>query len=162
MAVTMEFISIEKDEDTSIMIGHAGFIKTVEDLYEALTNSVPQIKFGLAFAEASGKRLLRSDGNDETLEASAQKNLMKINSGHTFLILFKGAYPINVVKHIRDVNEVVSVYCATANPVSVVVASDGSRRAVIGISDGETMLGMENDADKKERYELLRKFGYKK
>ena len=162
MAVNIEFVSMEKGDDVAIIIGHAGFIKTVEDLYEALENSVPNVKFGIAFAEASGKRLLRSDGNDEQLEKLAQKNLMSINSGHTFLIMFKDAYPINVVKHIRDVNEVTSIYCATANSVSVAVAEENSRRAVIGIADGDTMLGVEKEEDKKERYELLRKFGYKK
>ncbi len=159
---SIEFISIEKDEDTTIMVGHAGFIKTIEDLYEALVNSVPKIKFGAAFAEASGRRLLRSDGNDKNLESLAQKNLMAINAGHTFLIMFRDAYAINVVKHVRDVNEVVSIYCATANPISVVVATDSGRRAVIGISDGDTMLGIEDESSKKERYELLRKFGYKR
>ena len=162
MTINIEFVGMEKDENTSIMIGHAGFIKTVEDLYEALQNSVPNVKFGIAFAEASGKRLLRIDGNDKQLEELAQKNLLKINSGHTFLIMFRDAYPINVVKHIRDVNEVTSIYCATANPVSVAVAKENERRAVIGISDGDTMLGVEKEEDKKERYELLRKFGYKK
>ncbi|MGC8537435.1 MAG: adenosine-specific kinase [Candidatus Micrarchaeia archaeon] len=162
MPTNVEFVDMEKDEDTSIIIGHAGFIKTVEDLYEALANAVPQIKFGLAFAEASGKRLLRSDGNDKQLEELAQRNLMAINAGHTFLILFKNAYPINVVKHVRDVNEVVSIYCATANPVSVAIANANDKRAVVGISDGDTMLGIEKDADKKERHDLLRKIGYKK
>jgi adenosine/AMP kinase len=162
MATDVGFVDMEKDEDTSIIIGHAGFIKTVEDLYEALTNAVPQIKFGLAFAEASGKRLLRSDGNDKQLEGLAQKNLMAINAGHTFLIMFKGAYPINVVKHIRDVNEVVSIYCATANTVSVAIANYDGKRAVVGVSDGDTTLGIEGEADKKERHDLLRKIGYKK
>lgn len=162
MATDVGFVDMEKDEDTSIIIGHAGFIKTVEDLYEALTNAVPQIKFGLAFAEASGKRLLRSDGNDKRLEGLAQKNLMAINAGHTFLIMFKGAYPINVVKHIRDVNEVVSIYCATANTVSVAIANYDGKRAVVGVSDGDTTLGIEGEADKKERHDLLRKIGYKK
>ncbi len=162
MTTDVGFVDMEKDEDTSIIIGHAGFIKTVEDLYEALTNAVPQIKFGLAFAEASGKRLLRSDGNDKQLEGLAQKNLMAINAGHTFLIMFKGAYPINVVKHIRDVNEVVSIYCATANTVSVAIANYDGKRAVVGVSDGDTTLGIEGEADKKERHDLLRKIGYKK
>lgn len=162
MPIDIEFVSMEKDEETTIVIGHAGFIKTVEDLYEALTNSVPGVKFGVAFAEASGKRLLRSDGNDKELEALAQKNLMAINAGHTFIVMLKDAYAINVIKHIRDANEVVSICCATANPVSVVIASEGGKRAVIGISDGDTMLGIEDESGKKERYDMLRKFGYKK
>ncbi len=156
-----EIIETEKDEDMQIVIGHAGFIKTVEDIHEALVNSVPGIKFGVAFVEASGKRLLRSSGNDAELEALAIKNLFKINAGHTFLIILKNAFPINVIKHIRDVNEVVNIYTATANTVKVVIAREDESRAVIGVMDGLSAKGVETDDDKKERYDLMRKFGYK-
>ncbi len=157
-----EIIKVEKAEGTSAVLGHAGFIKTAEDLYEALMDSAPEVRFGLAFAEASGKRLVRTEGNDKELEGLAAKNMLAIGAGHAFLILFEGAYPINVVRHIRDVCEVVSVYCATTNPLAVVVASEGDSRAVIGIVDGQRPTGIELPGDKEDRHDLLRKIGYKK
>lgn len=161
--VELEIIEVEKEEEMQIIVGHAGFIKTAEDLYEAMQNSVPNIKFGLAFTEASGKRLIRTEGNDIKLESLAAKNALKINAGHTFVILFTGAYPINVLKHIKDTNEVVNIYCATANSIKVVVAkANKDESAIIGIIDGQNALGIENDEDKKERRDFLRKIGYKK
>lgn len=157
-----EIIKVEKAEGTSAVLGHAGFIKTAEDLYEALMDSAPEVRFGLAFAEASGKRLVRTEGNDKGLEALAAKNMLAIGAGHTFLILFEGAYPINVVRHIKDVCEVVSIYCATANPIAAIVASEGDSRAVIGVMDGQRPVGIESQGDKEERRDLLRKIGYKK
>ncbi len=157
----IEEVEIEKAENMQIVIGHAGFIKTVEDIYEAMITSVPGIKFGIAFAEASGKRLIRHTGNEAKLEELAARNLFKINAGHTFLILFENAYPINIMKHLRDVDEITSVYVATANPVSAIVANASNGRVVIGIADGSNALGIENDNDKEERHKLLRDFGYK-
>jgi hypothetical protein len=160
--VDFEVVEIEKEEDVQLIIGHAGFIKAAEDLYEAMLNAVPGVKFGVGFAEASGKRLVRTEGNDNNLESLVAKNLLKINAGHTFMILFKGAYPINVVRHIKEVNEVVNIYCATANPTKVIMANDKKGRAIVGIIDGQCALGIEKEEDKKERHEFLRKIGYKK
>src|SRR6516165_4979610 len=136
MELDFECIAIEKDEGTSVILGHAGFIKTVEDLYEAMVGSVPGVKFGIAFAEASGPRLVRSDGNEDILRRQAESNILKIAAGHTFLILFKEAYPINVINNVRNVSEVATIYCATSNPVQVIVAKADTSRSVIGIVDG--------------------------
>jgi hypothetical protein len=158
----IEAISIEKDEETQVIIGHAGFIKTAEDLYEAMACAVPSAKFGIAFAEASGKRLVRTEGNDPEMQSLSSKNMMNIRAGHSFIIMFKGAFPINVVNAIKSVSEVVNLYCATANPVQVLVAGTDQGRAIIGVVDGSESLGVESESDVKERRELLRKFGYKK
>ena len=128
MELDFECIAIEKDEGTSAILGHAGFIKTVEDLYEAMVGSVPGVKFGIAFAEASGPRLVRSDGNEDILRRQAESNILKIAAGHTFLILFKEAYPINVINNVRNVSEVATIYCATSNPVAY---SDASHILVV-------------------------------
>jgi len=120
MELQFECISIEKADGTSAILGHAGFIKTVEDLYEVMVGSVPGVKFGIAFAEASGPCLVRSDGNDDGLRAPS---ILKIAEGHTFLILFTEAYPINVTNNVRNVSEVAAIYCATSNPVQVIVAN---------------------------------------
>jgi hypothetical protein len=155
-------IDIEKPEDAQVIIGHAGFIKTVEDLYEAMVSAVPGIKFGIAFCEASGPRLIRSDGNDEALRSLCEKNMEAIGAGHSFAIIFSGAYPINVIRHIRSVSEVVELYCATANKVSVVVYDDGGRRGIIGIMDGDSPLGKESEEERAKRTRFLREIGYKK
>jgi uncharacterized protein len=160
--IDVEYVGIEKDEETSVILGHAGFIKTVEDLYEAMTNAVPGIKFGLAFAEASGDCLVRSDGNDEGLRRLAEKSMMRIAAGHTFIILFKNAYPINVIKDVKNVSEVVSIFCATSNTVQVVISRVEHGRAVIGIADGLSTRAIENEEDREKRRKLLRDLGYKK
>jgi adenosine/AMP kinase len=157
----IEIISIEKQEDMQIIIGHAGFIKTAEDLYEAMVGSVPGVKFGLAFVEASGECLVRSEGNDNEMKKLAENAAFKIAAGHTFIIIFKGAYPINVIKSIRDVPEVAEIYCATANPVKVLTVSDSYGTAVIGVMDGNKAKGIETDNDKAKRRKLLRDIGYK-
>jgi uncharacterized protein len=162
MGLEFECIPIEKDEGTSAILGHAGFIKTVEDLYEAMLCSVPGVKFGIAFAEASGPCLVRSEGNDEGLRMQAEKNLLKIAAGHTFLILFMGAYPINVITNVRSVSEVAAVYCATSNAVQVIVAKIENGRSVIGIIDGLSSRAIESEDDKQARSKLLRDLGYKK
>jgi len=157
-----ESIAIEKDEGTSAILGHAGFIKTVEDLYEAMVGSVPGVKFGIAFAEASGPRLVRGDGNDDGLKRQAESNILKIAAGHTFLILFREAYPINVITNVRNVSEVATIYCATSNPVQVIVAKSDTSRSVIGIFDGLSSRAIESEDDKQNRSKLLRDLGYKK
>ncbi len=162
MGLEFECIAIEKDEGISAILGHAGFIKTVEDLYEAMVGSVPGVKFGIAFAEASGPCLVRSDGNDASLRTQAERAILKIAAGHTFLILFTGAFPINVITNVRNVREVAAVYCATSNPVQVVVAKIEDGRSVIGIIDGVSSRAIESEDDKKNRSKLLRDLGYKK
>jgi len=157
----IKLVDIKKDEEHNVIIGHTHFIKTVEDVYEALVTSVPGIKFGVAFCEASQKRLIRHSGTDEELEKIAIENAERIGAGHTFVIILGNAYPINVMKDLKSVDEIVGIYCATANPVKVVVAEEGEQRAVIGVMDGLTPLGVEGDEDIKERKEFLRKIGYK-
>ena len=156
-----EIVDIEKDSETQAIIGHAGFIKSVEDLYEAVASSVPKVRCGIAFCEASGKRLVRSEGNDESLRKLAEKNAIAVGAGHSFIILMKDAYPINVANRIKAVDEVSRVMCATANPIQVAVVKTAKGRAIVGIVDGEQPLGVEGDDDRKERMELLRKIGYK-
>jgi adenosine/AMP kinase len=162
MGPEFECIAIEKDEGTSAILGHAGFIKTVEDLYEAMVTSVPGVKFGIAFAEASGPCLVRSDGNDDALRRQAEGSILKIAAGHTFLILFRDAYPINVINNVRNVSEVAVIYCATSNPVRVIVAKVEDGRSVIGIVDGASPRAIESEDDKQNRSKLLRDLGYKK
>jgi len=157
----IKLVDIKKNEEQNIIIGHTHFIKTVEDVYEALVTSVPGIKFGVAFCEASQKRLIRHSGTDEELENLAIENAERIGAGHTFVIILENAYPINVMKDLKSVDEIVGIYCATANPVKVVVAEEGEQRAVIGVMDGLTPLGVEGEEDIKERKEFLRKIGYK-
>ncbi|HDI82239.1 adenosine monophosphate-protein transferase [bacterium] len=157
----IKLVDIKKDEEHNVIIGHTHFIKTIEDVYEALVTSVPGIKFGVAFCEASQKRLIRHSGTDEALEKLAIENAERIGAGHTFVIILGNAYPINVMKDLKSVDEIVSIYCATANPVKVVVAEEGEQRAVIGVMDGLTPLGVEGEEDIKERKEFLRKIGYK-
>ncbi len=158
----IEALEIEKDEETQIILGHAGFIKTAEDLYEAMAGAVPSMKFGIAFAEASGKRLVRTEGNDKKLQSLAAKNMMMIGAGHSFIIMFKGAFPINVINSIKSVSEVATIYCATANPVQALVVRTMQGASIIGVVDGNEALSIETANDVKERRELLRKFGYKK
>lgn len=157
-----EVIQVEIPKDTNIIIGQAHFIKTVEDLYEALVNSLPNIKFGIAFCEASGKRLIRFDGNDEELISLAVEHAKVIGAGHTFIIYIRNAYPINVLKYIKEVPEVVRIFAATANPLQVIVAETDQGRGIIGVIDGFSPLGIEKEEDKKERHEFLRKIGYKR
>ena len=152
---------IDKPDDANIIIGHAHFIKSAEDLYEAMVNSVPGIKFGVAFCEASGPCLVRSEGNDAQLKRLAEENALNIGAGHCFVIIITGAYPINVLNSIKDVAEVCTIYCATANPVEVITAETGLGRAVLGIVDGSMPKGIESAGDVIKRRELLQKIGYK-
>lgn len=154
-------VTIDKPEDCNVILGQSHFIKTVEDLHEALVNSVPTIKFGLAFCEASGPCLVRSSGNDDILTKLAQGNALALSAGHTFVILIRDAYPLNVLGAIKQVPEVCSILCATSNPVEVIVAETKQGRGVMGVVDGFTSKGIENDDDVAERKDLLRKIGYK-
>jgi adenosine/AMP kinase len=145
----------------NVIIGQAHFIKTVEDLHEALTGVSPHLRFGLAFCEASAARLVRRSGNDEELTGLAAANALAIGAGHCFVILLREGYPINVLNPVKAVPEVCTIYCATANPVDVIVAVTGRGRGIIGVIDGEPPVGIEQDADIAARHSLLRAIGYK-
>ncbi len=158
----IEVVQIDIPHGVNVIIGQSHFIKTVEDLYEALVTSVPGIKFGLAFCEASGKRLVRYDGNDEELRRLAIDAAMKIGAGHVFVIYIRDAWPINVLNAVKSVQEVTRIYAATANPLQVIVGKTDQGRAVLGVVDGFTPLGVEGEEDIRERREFLRRIGYKR
>jgi adenosine/AMP kinase len=160
--VAFEVIEIPIPQGCNVIIGHSHFIKTVEDIYEAIVTSVPGVKFGLAFNEASGKRLIRFEGNDEELTKLAIEVAKKIGAGHVFVLYIKNAWPINVLNTLKHVQEVVQIYAATGNPLQVIVASTSQGRGIVGVIDGYTPLGVEGDEDRKERHEFLRRIGYKK
>ena len=154
-------VPIDNPEHLNVILGQTHFIKTAEDLYEAIVNAVPQAKFGVAFCEASGPCLVRVEGNDPALRDLAARNALAIGAGHTFVIFLREAYPVNVLRAIRDTPEVVTIFCATANPVDVLVAENARGRGVVGVIDGERPKGVETEADRKARREFLRKIGYK-
>jgi len=158
----LESVSVSIPEGCNVIIGHTHFIKSVEDLYEALVESGTALKFGIAFCEASQECLVRSDGNDEELIKHAETEALKIGAGHTFVIFLKEGYPVNVLNRIKDVSEVCSVYTATANPVEIVYADTENGRAILGLADGMRSAGIEKEEDKKKRMEFLRKIGYKR
>lgn len=155
-------VKLEFPSDTNIILGQSHFIKTVEDLYEIMVTTVPGAPFGVAFSEASGPRLVRAEGNDEELKQLASKNVMAIAAGHCFLVIMREAYPINVLPRIRDCPEVCGIFCATANPVTVLVAPADEGRAILGVVDGGAPLGIEGGADIAKRKEFLRNIGYKR
>ena len=154
-------VAIHKPEDVNLILGQSHFIKTVEDLHEALVGSVPEIKFGVAFCEASGPALVRWSGTDHLLTDLARRTMMDVGAGHAFLILLGNAFPINVLPAVRAVAEVCTVYCATANAVEVIIAATDHGRAILGVVDGERSRGIESDDDVSERKAMLRRFGYK-
>jgi len=154
--------TMEIPEGANIIIGQSHFIKTVEDIYEAVVTTAPQAKFGLAFNESSGACLIRSDGNDSALRETAIRNAQAVAAGHVFVLVIQNAYPINLLNAIRHVPEVCSIFCATANPVQVVLAQSEQGRGVLGVIDGSSPRGVEAEADVAWRHDLLRKFGYKR
>ena len=154
-------VEIVKPADANVIIGQAHFIKTVEDVYEALVQAVPGIKFGLAFCEASGPCLIRHSGTDAELEKFAIEAASAIGAGHVFVVILGNAFPVNVLNQIKSVTEVCNVFCATANPLRLIVAEDGGGRGVIGVIDGDSPKGVENAEDQKERRAMIHKFGYK-
>ncbi|MEN2974867.1 MAG: adenosine-specific kinase [Candidatus Caldarchaeales archaeon] len=156
-----ELIDVKIPEGCNLVFGITHFIKSVEDIYEAIVNSVPKAKFGVAFAEASGPCLIRYEGTDEDLKKIAAETLLKIGCGHTFLIIMKDMYPINIMEKLKNVPEVCTVLAATANPVQVVVAETEQGRGVVAVIDGYKSKGIEGDKEIKERREFLRKIGYK-
>ena len=153
-------VRIEKPEAVNLILGQSHFIKTVEDVHEALVGAVPGIEFGLAFCEASGPALVRSSGTSEEMEKLAVENALAISAGHTFIVFLANAFPINVLNAVKGVPEVCRIYCATANVVEVVIAETDQGRGVLGVIDGVKPLGVETEKDVVERKELLRKFGY--
>jgi len=157
----LQTVKIQPPKDCNTIIGMAHFIKTAEDLYEALVNSVPNIQFGLAFCESSGPCLVRHEGNDPELRRLAAEKAFEIASGHSFLIFLKNAYPLNVLDKIKKVPEVCTVYAATANPLDVLIAETSQGRGIVGVVDGFKSKSIETDADIKERREFVRKIGYK-
>lgn len=157
-----ESVRMQFPSDTNIIIGQSHFIKTVEDLYEAVVGTVPQAKFGIAFNEASGPCLTRFDGNDDDLQKAAVQNAQKLGSGHAFVVIVRNAYPINLLKAIRNVDEVCTIFCATANPVEAVIARSEQGCGIMGVIDGNSPKGVEAESDISSRKELLRKFGYKR
>jgi len=157
-----QIVTLEYPEGINIIFGMAHFIKTVEDLYEALVSSVPGIQFGLAFCEASGDCLIRADGTDPELTRIATKNAQAVGAGHTFLIVLKDVFPINVLPRVKSVPEVCRIFCATANPVQVVVAQTAQGRGVLGVIDGAAPKGVEDKEGQKWRHGLLRQIGYKR
>ena len=154
-------VKIEVPEGCNVILGMAHFIKTVEDLYEALVNSVPDIKFGIGFCESSGPCLVRHEGNDEELRQKAAKKAYEIACGHSFIIFLKNAYPINVLGKIENVPEVCTIHAATSNPLEVIIAETERGRGIIGVVDGLKSKGIETEEDIKARKEFLRKIGYK-
>jgi adenosine/AMP kinase len=158
----LSVVEIEKPENINFILGQSHFIKTVEDLHEALVAAVPGIKFGLAFCEASGKCLVRWSGTDDEMAALARKNALKLAAGHCFIIfLGEGFFPVNVLNTIKACPEVCSIFCATANAAKVIIADTGNGRAILGVVDGEKPKGIEEDADITWRKQFLRKIGYK-
>ena len=161
MSHKIEVVKINKPENSNIIIGQTHFIKTVEDLYEALISSVPNLKFAVAFCEASGACKVRCEATDENLKKIAIENALKVGCGHSFFILMEGAYPINVLNAVKEVPEVCSIFCATANPLEVVVIETELGRGILGVVDGSKPVGQEEESDIQWRKDLLRNIGYK-
>jgi adenosine/AMP kinase len=154
-------VKIEKPEDCNVILGQSHFIKTVEDLHEALVSSVPGVRFGVAFCESSGPALVRASGNDPELTRLAKDNALALSSGHTFIIFMREAHPINVLGAIKSVPEVCSIFCATANPIEAIIAETEQGRGILGVIDGLRSKGIESEDDVVKRKEFLRKIGYK-
>ncbi|MDD5583576.1 MAG: adenosine-specific kinase [Candidatus Omnitrophica bacterium] len=157
----LETVKVDKPQDLNIIIGQAHFIKTVEDIYEVLVTTVPSVKFGLAFCESSGKCLIRVEANDEELKTIAIGNAMRIGCGHSFFLILKNAFPVNVLNQIKNVPEVCRIFCATANPVEIIIAQTEQGRGILGVIDGASPRGVEQEEDVRWRKEFLRKIGYK-
>jgi adenosine/AMP kinase len=161
-SMKLEEVELTVPEGCQLILGQSHFIKTVEDIYEAIVAAVPGAKFGVAFCEASGKALVRSDGTDDESRTAAESIAAKLSAGHCFAVVLKNAYPINVLNRLKSVEEVASIYCATANSVTAVVADNDVGRGVLGVIDGVKTKGLETDADRTERREFLRRIGYKR
>ena len=158
----LKAVALEIPADSNIIVGQSHFIKTVEDIYEAIVNAVPQMKFGVAFNEASGPCLTRVDGNDDELKAAAARNASAIASGHTFVVVMRHGFPINVLKRIQETPEVCNIFCATANPVEVIIAETAQGRGILGVVDGSPPKGVESAEEANQRHHFLRMIGYKR
>lgn len=158
----IEELGLSVPEGHQLILGQAHFIKTVEDLYETLVTSMPGLRFGVAFCEASGKALVRSDGTDQRLVGLTTEYALRLGAGHSFVVILEGAFPINVLNRLKSVEEVAQIFCATSNPVTVVVADTGTGRGILGVVDGVGPKGVEGPEDKEERRAFLRKIGYKR
>ena len=154
-------VRIDKPEDMNFILGQSHFIKTVEDIHEAVVGTVPQMKFGVAFCESSGPALVRCSGNDARLIELAKKNALSLSAGHCFILFLENGYPVNILNAVKNVPEVCRIFCATANPVEVVIAESATGRGILGVIDGVKSRGVENDEDVRSRKDLLRKIGYK-
>jgi len=161
MAMELKTVKIEKPSEINFILGQSHFIKTVEDLHEAAVASAPGIKFGVAFCEASGDCLIRFSGNDEEMVELAKSNAAAIGAGHSFIIFLREAFPIHILNAVKAVPEVCGIFCATANPVEVIVAVSKQGRGILGVIDGEKPKGTEDEKGKAWRHDILRKFGYK-
>ncbi|MDY0004499.1 MAG: adenosine-specific kinase [Polyangia bacterium] len=162
MEPRLQLVPLEIPEGINVIFGQSHFIKTVEDLYEALVGSVPGIAFGIAFCEASGACLVRAEGTSEELKSLAVRNAQAVGAGHTFIVVLKDVFPINVLSRVKDCPEVCRIFCATANPVQVILAETGQGRGVLGVVDGSSPEGVETDADVAWRHGFLRTIGYKR
>jgi adenosine/AMP kinase len=162
MDIKQKIVSIELPPDLNMILGMAHFIKTVEDVYEAIVGISNTVEFGFAFCESSGPQLIRSDGNDDGLIKMAEQYAFDIACGHSFIILMRNAYPINFLPRIKMIPEVVRIFCATANPVQIIIAETGQGRGIMGVVDGYMPKGIESEEDKKKRYKFLRDIGYKR
>jgi uncharacterized protein len=160
--VEIKNIRLTVPEESNIIVGQSHFIKTIEDLYEVITTSCPHAKFGIAFCEASGPCLIRVEGNDVDLRKTAAENAMIMGTGHAFVVLLKDAFPINILNAVKACSEVCQVFCATANPLELIIAETEQGRGVLGVVDGFSPKGVETDTDAKAREEFLRKIGYKR
>ena len=157
----LKVVKVETPKDCGLVLGQSHFIKTVEDVHEAVVNTVPAAKFGAAFCESSGPCLVRFSGTVDDLKKFAAETALKLGCGHCFLVVVRDMYPINILARIKDVAEVCSIYCATSNPIEVIIAETDQGRGILGVIDGSKSKGIETDRDIKERKELLRKIGYK-
>jgi hypothetical protein len=160
-AMEIKAIRIEKPEDMNFILGQSHFIKTVEDIHETIVTIAPQMKFGLAFCESSGPALVRCSGNDERLVEIAKTNALNLSAGHCFLVFMEGGFPVNILNAVKNVPEVCGIFCATANPVEVVVAETDGGRGILGVIDGVRSKGVESEEDVRNRKSFLRKIGYK-
>lgn len=161
MQLDLEVVAVEKPDDLNLILGQSHFIKTVEDLHEALVGAMPGIQFGLAFCEASGPRLVRTSGTDADLTELAARNARAIGAGHAFVIVLRNAFPVNVLNAVKAVPEVCRIFCATANPLQVIVGVTEQGRGILGVIDGQPPLGVENEAETESRRAFLRRIGYK-
>jgi len=159
--IETDLVKVDVPDGTNVVIGQSHFIKTVEDIYESLVSSVPGIRFGLAFCEASGPRLVRCESTDEELNNLAVKNALAIGAGHSFILFIRGAFPFNILNALKNLQEVCQIFCATANPVQLIIAKSDQGRGILGVIDGSSPLGVESSTDVQARRAFLRKIGYK-